>query len=82
MDRRQTAVAAPGHRAHLVPALHGPLPPLQQDALLPAGLLHAGSSSSQSLHDFPAILQRLQQFVLSFFKLVVFYTSLFFSGFS
>lgn len=39
-----------------MPSLHGPLPPLEQEALLPAGLLHAGRNPPEALHDLPAVL--------------------------
>lgn len=43
--------------ADLVPSLHGPLPPLEQEALLPVGLLHAGRGPAEALHDLPAVLE-------------------------
>lgn len=45
-------------RRHLMPALHGPLPPLEQKALLSVRLLHVCRNPSESLHNLPAILMR------------------------
>jgi len=43
--------------AHLMPPLHGPLPPLEQEALLSVRLLHAGRSPPEPLHYLPAVLE-------------------------
>lgn len=39
-----------------MPALHGPLSPLQHEALLFLGLQDIAEASSQALHYFPAVL--------------------------
>lgn len=39
-----------------MPSLHGPLPPLEQETLLPVRLLHAGRKPPEPLHNFPAVL--------------------------
>lgn len=43
--------------AHLVPPLHGPLPPLEQEALLSVRLTHTGRNPPEPLHNLPAVLQ-------------------------
>lgn len=40
-----------------MPALHGPLPSLEQEAPLPLRLLHAGRNPPEPFHNFPVILQ-------------------------
>lgn len=40
-----------------MPPLHGPLPPLEQEALLSVRLLHAGRNPPESLHNLPAVLE-------------------------
>lgn len=43
--------------AHLMPPLHGPLPPLKQEALLSVRLLHAGRNPPEPLYNLPAVLE-------------------------
>lgn len=40
-----------------MPSLHWPLPPLEQEAFLSVGLLHAGRHPPETLHNLPAILK-------------------------
>lgn len=40
-----------------MPSLHGPLPPLEEQALLSVRLLHAGRNPPEPLHDLPAVLK-------------------------
>lgn len=40
-----------------MPPLHGPLPPLKQEALLSVRLLHAGGNPPEPLHNLPAVLK-------------------------
>lgn len=40
-----------------MPPLHGPLPPLEQEALLSVGFLHAGRNPPEPLHNLPAVLK-------------------------
>lgn len=40
-----------------MPALHGPLPSLEQEASLLLRLLHAGRNPPEPFHNLPVILQ-------------------------
>lgn len=40
-----------------MPAFHGPLPPLEQEALLSARLLHDGRKAPEPLNNLPAVLE-------------------------
>lgn len=40
-----------------MPAFHGPLPPLEQEALLSVRLLHAGGKAPEPLNNLPAVLE-------------------------
>ena len=40
-----------------MPPLHGPLPPLEQEALLSVRLLHAGRNPPEPLYNLPAVLE-------------------------
>lgn len=40
-----------------MPSLHGPLPPLEQEALLSVRLLHVGRNPPEPLHNLPTVLE-------------------------
>lgn len=40
-----------------MPAFHGPLPPLEQEALLSIRLLHGGRKAPEPLNNLPAVLE-------------------------
>lgn len=40
-----------------MPAFHGPLPPLEQEALLSVRLLHVGRNPLEPFNDLPAVLE-------------------------